>query len=65
MPRRPSEPHVKTSLYIPAAIFKELEELSSRTDVPKSRLIRRGIVLVIKEFKQKKRFEPQQAEGPG
>ena len=43
----------------------KLWQLSERTMVTTAVLVRHGIELVLKEYEQKKRFEPKQAEAPG
>lgn len=45
---------VKTNVYLDRDLLEKLKKLAAKTDVPMARLIRRGIVLVLAEYKRKK-----------
>jgi len=54
MPRKAKLPkQIKTSFYVDAADLEELKKISDRTMIPVSRLFRKAIKDVIKEYSTK------------
>jgi len=48
MPRK-----IKTSIYIDRDLLDKLKKLAAKTDVQMARLIRRGIVMVIADYRKR------------
>ena len=46
---------VKTNVYIDRAILEKLKKLAAKTEVPMARLIRRGIVMVLADYRKRSR----------
>jgi hypothetical protein len=46
---------VKTNVYLDRDLLDSLKKLAAKTEVPMARLIRRGIVLVLAEYRKRRR----------
>ncbi len=52
---------VKTNVYIDRDLLEKLKKVAAETEVPMARLIRRGIVMVLEDYRKRHRLKKKKS----